>query len=370
MRKIAILTNIVPPYRLPLFNGIGDRVELEVIVCTDKEKNRKWSITKERKFKTKKLFGLTLTLRNNLNDYRFIYLKFSILFYLIFHRPYKLIIGDASLTSFMAAICCKVLKIDYIWWNETLPYTPINQGMLGKVRGYCIRNAVHHYVSGSLAKEFIINYGVDEGLITIVPDAVDNDKYFDLHELLQPQSNEIKSKYGINRDDNTMLYVGQFIERKNIQLMLDAYREIYEDDKCVKFIMVGGGELKDKIFQYKVEHGLKGLIVLDFMEPEKLAELYTIANVLILVSNSEPWGMVVNEAMCFKVPVILSKYVGAGADLIDNSTGQIIYDLNVSTLIENIKKIQVMNYDGTIIMNRVSHWNNSTAVERVIKELK
>lgn len=370
MRKVAILTNIVPPYRLPLFNGVGEQVELDVLVCSDNEKNRQWNLTTERKFKIKKLFGLTLTFRNNLNDYRFIYLKFSILFYLIFNRPYKLVIGDASLTSFMAAVCCRILKIDYIWWNETLPNTPIKKGLLGKVRGYCIRNAVHHFVSGTLAKEFIINYGVDEGIITIIPDAVDNEKYIEYNNILQPLRDDIKNDYGFDQDDYTLLYVGQFIERKNIFLMLEAYRGVYEDDKKVKFIMVGGGELKDKIIQYKEEHGLEGLAVLDFMEPEKLAELYTISNVLILVSKSEPWGMVINEAMCFGVPIIASKNVGASADLVDTNTGLIIdNNCNVVDLIIALQNSRVENWETDTIKEKISSWDNAIAIKGVLRNV-
>jgi len=124
MKKIAILTNIIAPYRLPLFNGIADQSKLDVLICKESEKNREWEINKQQKFKIVKLRGLELTLKNSLGDYRFIYLKISILFYLIFKRPAYLIIGDASFTSYIAALICNILHIKYVWWNEILPFTP------------------------------------------------------------------------------------------------------------------------------------------------------------------------------------------------------------------------------------------------------
>jgi glycosyltransferase involved in cell wall biosynthesis len=369
LKRIAILTNIVPPYRLPLFNGISEKVCLDVLVCTDNEKNRKWSTNTKQRFKVKKLHGVSLTLRNSMNDYRFIYLKFSILIYLLFKRPDKVVIGDASLTSYLAAFFCKVLGIKYIWWNEVLPFTPIRYGFLGKLRNFSIRNASHHFVSGTLAKEFIQNYGINQESITIIPDAVDNARYFELHKKLAPSSQEIRRKYAINPDDFVMLYVGQFIERKNIQLMLDSYKKLLEQDERNKFILVGGGELKEKILQFKEEHMLDGLIVLDFMEAEKLAELYSISDVLILISKSEPWGMVVNESMCFGVPVVASKYVGAGADLINEDTGIVIDEVNLENLVHGVNKVKKTAKCKSKIINEISNWNNKVAVESFLRGL-
>lgn len=369
MKRIALLTNIIPPYRLPLFNGIGEQVELDVLVCTDNEKNRSWHVNDQYKFNVKKLHGITLSLRNDLNDYRFIYMKFSILFYLIKNRPHKLVIGDASLTSYFAALCCKALKINYIWWNETLPFTPIKQGLLGKLRRFSIKNAMHHFVSGTLAKEFILNYGIEEKKITVIPDAVDNEKYIEYYSKLKPIRNEIRIRYGITKDDFTMLYVGQFIDRKNIQLMLDTYRELYKSDKNIKFILVGGGELERKIKQYKEEHNLDGLIILDFLESDKLAELYTIADVLLLISKSEPWGMVVNEAMCFGVPVVVSKFVGAGADLVNIRTGFIVKELQIMNLVNAMFQLKSSDFDKLTITEKVNSWSNERAINNAIKNL-
>lgn len=370
MKKVAILTNIVPPYRLPLFNGITEKVDLDILVCANNEKNRNWELNKDNKFNVKTLFGFSFSLKNKLNDYRFIYLKFGVLFYLLLNNPDKLIIGDASWTSYFAAFCCKVLGIDYIWWNETLPYTPIKKGIIDKFRSYSIKNASHHFVSGTLAKEFIMDYGVDENRITIIPDAVDNKKYFEYYKENEPFSKEIRSYYGFNSNDFVILYVGQFIERKNIKIMLEAYEDLYEKDKKIKFIMVGGGSLKSKILKYKQKNHLKGLIVEDFMSSNELAKLYTIADLMILVSKSEPWGMVVNEAMCFGVPVLLSENVGAGADLVNDDTGLIVSEsVNKKELVKNIEIIIEKEWNVRLIQNRISDWNNLVAIKRVINHV-
>ncbi|EKN66451.1 glycosyl transferase, group 1 [Neobacillus bataviensis LMG 21833] len=370
MKKIAVLTNIIPPYRLPLFNGVGEKVKLDILICTKNEKNRSWDIPRTSNFKVKKLFGISVTLKNNLNDYRFIYLKFSILFYLLFKRPDQLIIGDASFTSYFAALCCKILGVKYIWWNETLPFTPINKGKVDKLRKFSIKNANHHFVSGTLAKEFILNYGVSKNNITVIPDAVDNEMYFNFSQKFQPYKEEIKDSMGILKDDFVLIYVGQFIDRKNINLMLEAYKELYSHDKTIKFIMVGGGELTSNIFSFKEKYNLDGLIIKDFMPSEELARLYVVSDLLLLVSESEPWGMVVNEAMCFGIPVLLSRYVGAGADLVNKNTGEILYDINKEVLSKTILDMKKRTFNEKIILDKVYKWNNKHAIRSFLQELQ
>lgn len=369
MKKVVILTNIIPPYRLPLFNGVAEKVKLDVLICTTREKNRTWDLPKGTKFNIKKLYGISLSLKNSLNDYRFIYLKFSILFYLLFNRPDKLVIGDASLTSYFAAFCCKLLNIKYIWWNEILPFTPISKGIVDKLRKFAIKNADHHFVSGTLAKEFILSYGVSEKDISIIPDAVDNDKYFGYFQKYKPFKEEIRKKYNIQKNDYVLLYVGQFIERKNIDIMLEAYKEIYKQDKNVKFIMVGSGELTEKIITYKRKHDLQGLIVENFMPSDELAKLYVISDLLILVSKSEPWGMVVNEAMCFGIPVLLSSNIGAGADLVDENTGKIVHNIDAFKLRECIQFMKKKNFSSSLIVKKIKEWNNDIAIAKFVERL-
>jgi glycosyltransferase involved in cell wall biosynthesis len=366
-KRIAILTNIIPPYRLPLFNGIAEKYNLDVLICNEKEKNRKWKINFDNKFNIVKLKGLELNLKNALGDYRFIYLKFSIIFYLLFKRPDYLIIGDASLTSYFAAFLCKLLNIKYIWWNEILPFTPINKGFVEKMRKFAIKNAYHHFVSGSLAKQFIKNYGIPDEKITIIPDAIDNNLYLTYYNKFKNERDNLGKKFNLGKNDFVFLYVGQFIKRKNIFSILNAFKEAKQKDVSLKLILVGGGEEEGKIKDFIKKNKLEfSIIIIDFLDTEELSKIYTISDALILISESEPWGMVVNEAMCFGLPVLASYTVGAAADLIDNKSGIIINDYrNISEITSALLNMKNKKWDKRYIQKKVLSWNNDIAIERV-----
>lgn len=368
MKKIAILTNIIAPYRLPLFNGIADKCKLDILICKETEKNREWEIDKKQKFKTVKLRGFELTLKNSLGDYRFIYLKFSILFYLIFKRPAYLFIGDASFTSYFAALLCNILRIKYIWWNEILPFTPISKGVVEKMRRYSITRASHHFVSGTLAKEFIQNYGIEDKKISIIPDAVDNQKYFSYYQKYKDQKESIRKKYNISEKDFVFLYVGQFIERKNIDTIMKSFQMLHKTDKNVKLFLVGGGIEKEKIEKFVLQNHLNDFVIIeDFLKEEELSKIYTISNALLILSESEPWGMVVNEAMCFGLPVIASRKVGAGADLIDDKSGVVVEKYKDKEIVSQaLLDVKMKQWSKKYIQEKVSEWNNDTAISNIV----
>lgn len=372
MKKIAILTNIIAPYRLPLFNGIADKCKLDILICKETEKNREWEIDKKQKFKTVKLRGFELTLKNSLGDYRFIYLKFSILFYLIFKRPAYLFIGDASFTSYFAALLCNILRIKYIWWNEILPFTPISKGVVEKMRRYSITRASHHFVSGTLAKEFIQNYGIEDKKISIIPDAVDNQKYFSYYQKYKDQKESIRKKYNISEKDFVFLYVGQFIERKNIDTIMKSFQMLHKTDKNVKLFLVGGGIEKEKIEKFVLQNHLNDFVIIeDFLKEEELSKIYTISNALLILSESEPWGMVVNEAMCFGLPVIASSKVGAGADLIDDKSGVVVEKYKDKEIVSQaLLDVKMKQWSKKYIQEKVSEWNNDLAVMAIEGVLK
>lgn len=369
MKKIAFLTNIIPPYRLPVFNGISKKHKLDVLICKDKEANRQWKLEGERLFNTIKLRGFELSLKNDLGDFRFLYLKFTIIFYLLFKRPDYIIIGDASFTSYLAAFVCKMLNIKYIWWNQLIPYTPINKGFVHKLRKFSYKHAYHHLVAGTLAKEYIKSFGIDEKLITIAPDAIDNQVYINYFNQFKSQREELRQKYNINKDDFVFLYIGQFIKRKNMFLILEGFLKAQQQKENIKLFLVGGGEEELQIKEFIEKNNLtNSVIVLDFLQLEELSKIYTLADALVLLSESEPWGKVVNEAMCFGLPIFASYTIGATPDLVDDNTGIVVDEYkNIDILSNTYIKFTNHKWDKQIIQNKILSWNNETSIARINK---
>jgi len=205
-------------------------------------------------------------------------------------------------------------------------------------------------------------------LISIVPDAVDNQKYFNYLEKYTDQKKTIRKKYNISEDDFVFLYVGQFIERKNIDTILKSFKKVSETNENVKLFLVGGGIEKEKIENFVLQNNLNNKVIIEnFLQEEELSKIYTISNALLILSESEPWGMVVNEAMCFGLPIVASEKVGAGADLIDEQSGVVVKDYkNIETVSQVLSTILVKKWSKNYIQIKVSEWNNDLAIKRVL----
>ena len=111
------------------------------------------------------------------------------------------------------------------------------------------------------------------------------------------------------------LYVGRLVEVKNIGLLIDEFNR-----NGKPLTIVGNGALEQMLKQQANDN----ITFLGFVENEKLGDIYQAHDVFILPSKYEPWGLVVEEALYWGLPVIVSDKVGSGRDMVrDLHTGNI-----------------------------------------------
>ena len=87
-------------------------------------------------------------------------------------------------------------------------------------------------------------------------------------------------------------------------------------------------------------HGLESVYFMGFQNRNDLCDFYALADILVLPSNRETWGLVVNEALSFSLPVVVSDQVGAGVDLvIPDQNGYIFPAGDIPALADQISKV-------------------------------
>ena len=133
--------------------------------------------------------------------------------------------------------------------------------------------------------------------------------------------------------------------------------------------MVGDGilkkDLEKKYLKYK-EH----IFYLGFQNQKELRNQYKKADIFVLPSSKEPWGLVVNEAMCFKLPIIASDKVCSSYDLIKDDYNGYTFKTNsvkdlqkyLTRLIFNKKKREKMGANSKKIIN---NWNIDKTIDGI-----
>lgn len=121
---------------------------------------------------------------------------------------------------------------------------------------------------------------------------------------------------GAPRDEIAFLFCGQLIARKGVDVLLEAFDQLIRNGHRARLRLVGrradlDGMLAGLSTATRARVSYEG-----FFEPEQLPQLFSEADVFVLPSRYDGWGVVVNQALGAGLPVICSEAVGAGVDLV------------------------------------------------------
>lgn len=135
---------------------------------------------------------------------------------------------------------------------------------------------------------------------------------------------------------HNFLYVGRLSPEKNLKLLITAFNKTPD----LHLDIIGFGPLEEELKSI----ANKNITFLGAVNNKDLAKYYQNADVFILPSKSEVWGLVVEEALNNGTPVIVSDKVGCHYDLVTANTGLVFKSENLESLQEQISKICSINF--------------------------
>jgi glycosyltransferase involved in cell wall biosynthesis len=231
-----------------------------------------------------------------------------------------LVIGGWSLLATQLAIVwARAHHVPYLVISEN-HFRENRPAWISLVKSLVLRHVIPqasgHLVTGALAREHALHYGADPELITVFPNTVDIEVYRATAGRLAARKAEIRSKLGIAPDAAAVLQVSRLIPQKGPDELVEAFaRASTLTAAPLHLILVGSGEMQAALEQRVGELGLQATFT-GFLQGDALLECYAAADVFALFSRREPWGIVVNEAAAFGLPLVLTEGVGAAGDLL------------------------------------------------------
>jgi len=162
---------------------------------------------------------------------------------------------------------------------------------------------------------FYRSYGVPEEKIVRAPYSVDNEFFQSQATRYGCERAALREAFGVTDDGPVILFCGKFRSAKRPLDLLQAYESV-GPAAGAWLLFVGDGELRCELERYVAVHNLARVRFAGFLNQSEISKAYTAADLLVLPSSHEPWGLVVNEALCFGLPVIASDRVGASWDLV------------------------------------------------------
>lgn len=317
--KVLFISNIPVPYRVDFYNELGKTVDLTVIFEAKKADDQ--GIRFNYNLDTIKNFRAIFLSEGNIKERR---IDFRIFRYL--KEPYdRIILTSYSYYTEMAALLyLKMKKISYFLSSDGGIIKYGERLIKRKYKSFLISNAQGYFSPSEKSDEYLVYYGADADVIYRYPFTSFKDKELQTEIIESEKKKEIRQKLCI-KEKYMVLGVGQFIHRKGWDILLKAAKYLSND---IGIYIIGGEktDVYEKIMeQIDVNAGIH---FLDFMDNKTLKKYYQAADIFVLPTREDIWGLVVNEAMRCGLPVITTENCIAGMELVQQGeNGYIIKDI-------------------------------------------
>jgi glycosyltransferase involved in cell wall biosynthesis len=208
----------------------------------------------------------------------------------------------------------------------------------------------------------------------IAPYAVENDAFRAQAVTNPAERQRLRRSFEIPDDGGpVILFVGRLIATKQPELLLDAFRVVRRGRRCT-LLFVGGGILEEMLRARVSQDAIPDVVFAGFRNQSEIAEAYACADVLALPSAGETWGLVVNEAMNFQLPVVVSDRVGCAADLVrQGQTGYVVDHRSTDALADRLALLvddpALRAQLGARAGELVAGWNHDVAAESVVSAI-
>jgi glycosyltransferase involved in cell wall biosynthesis len=352
--RVALLTNFVAPYRVPLFEALRNRVgQLRVFASTPVEPNRTW---KSYRGELDVTIQRTITLRKHwrdaagFTDVGYVHLPYDTFAQLRRFRPDAIISSELGLRTVLAAIYKRLYgNVRLIVWATVSEHTESDRGFLRSlIRPLLLRYADAVLVNGASGARYVIRLGVPRERVTLAPYTTD------VAAFQEAQRDAAASP--IIR----LLFAGMFVERKGLLPFLSVLRRWADahPDRHVQFSLAGDGPLRPQLEGFDAGPHLT-VKILGAVDYQRLPDLYAGADIFVLPTLADEWGVVVNEAMAAGLPVLGSRHSQAVEELVtDDETGWTFTPENENTIMDALDRALRIGADnrqrmGTLARQRV-----------------
>jgi glycosyltransferase involved in cell wall biosynthesis len=362
--RILAISEIPTPYRLPLYCALANRAEFdfEVVFCAPAQPDRPWALDDELAsvpHRVLKNYPLRLKPRSS----GFVYeVNPEIATVLRETQPDLIVIGGYSVFAEQAAIAIARLKgIPYILHSEShllKPRSALVRAAKRSALPTVVSRAAAGLAVGSAAARYLAAYGLHPGRIRIFPNTIDVAVFRAAADKARAHADEIRERRSL--PERFQLFAGRLVEVKGVRDYLQARMLLGANAPAALF--AGDGPLENEV------RSATGVRHLGFQQHKELIELFALAETTVVPSVSEPWGVVVNDALAAGCPVIVSDAVGAAEDLVrDGVNGRVYPAGDVGAL---AAALQLPPVTGDASRGRIERWTYDFAVEQFLEAVR
>jgi glycosyltransferase involved in cell wall biosynthesis len=314
MLRLAYLTNISTPYRIEMVEAwarLNPRLQITVYYTDSDDQGRGW--------KTRQMQGVNEHKLRRLVDVRGFGKLNCGLWDLVNHNDLIMIGGFEQLSYLVSAAMAKFRhKPVILLFDGFSPARFTTERFWVKgIKRLTAWLADVYFANGTVGRQYLQNIlrvsenkPIHNQFLSHANHSIEAAR----KRLAAKSKHEIRAELQIDTGGMVLLSCGYLIRRKRNDLVIEAISRMPHERRPL-LLIVGTGPLEEALAEqakaYRVPVHFVG-----FKQQEKLADYYFAADALVLASEDDPWGLVVNEAMSAGLPVLVSDACGASLDLV------------------------------------------------------
>ncbi|HSK19872.1 MAG TPA: glycosyltransferase family 4 protein [Longimicrobiales bacterium] len=359
--KVALVAAMAAPYRLPVWEALGQRLEqLDVLLCSERESNRIWRDTRDA------AASYSRTVLPGFHRYVLglewgFHWNPTLLRHLRRVAPDAIIVNGYDSPSYLTAMAyARVQGVPLVLSVEGhAESSRFTTGPIAAARRRLVRAADACLAHGRASADYVAAQGMPRDRIVTGILPVDVERVGRLADAIAARSDRKVPPV-------QFISVGRLTGRKRVIDLVDAFRTVDPCDACLT--IVGHGPLQQRIEAMLAEPGLEHVRFAGASSTldETVAHLGR-ADVLVMPSVREVWGLVVNEALAAGLYVIASRTSGATPDLIEDApfeVGMAIDPAKPAALAAAITAAAARVKAGCVDRDRIAQWGRTHTPER------
>ena len=320
--RVALATNFISPYRVALYTALAETSgwELKVFCSCTTEFDRQWRPCRDTAFNQTTSISISYNRRIKhrqgvrFTDRRQVHIPLGLWWDLLLFHPDAVISDEMGARSVIAAAYTLFRRTPLVIWFYGTPHTEREANWKQRLlRKLLIRAADSFVGMGTEVRRYLESFGVPPPAIFNAPNAIDIPRAG--IERAAVNRTLVRQRFGVS--GLCFLNVGRLNELKGVDALLQAWEIFCADEEVdATLLIVGDGPAKKQLQGHRACDRLNNIVFVGHLEPDNIADMFCAADVFVFPTRQDVWGLVVNEALTFGLPVICSKYAGCAQDLI------------------------------------------------------